>query len=203
MTDVYFGLGANVGDAITTLTAAVYALDDVSGLDVVDVSSVYLTDAWPPADDPRHVPQDPFRNCVVVAETSRDPHELLHETQLIEAAFGRDRSREQRWGPRSLDIDLLLYGQESMDTPDLTLPHPRISQRAFVLVPLLEIAPGLMLPSGLKVTTAIAQLAPITDVTHEMRLADVPSRAIRRPLGPDGGQARFSADGRDDHSGRR
>lgn len=203
MTDVYFGLGANIGDAITTLTAAVYALDDVDGVTVVDVSSVYLTDPWPPADDPRHVPQDPYRNCVVVAETSRDPHELLEETQLIEGAFGRDRTVEQRWGPRPLDIDLLLYGDVSLDTPVLTLPHPRISERAFVLVPLLEIAPGLLLPSGLKVATALGRLAPITDVTHELRLADVPTRAIPRPLGPDGGQARFSPAGRDDKSARR
>lgn len=201
--DVYFGLGANVGDALTTLTAAVYALDDVDGVRVVDVSSVYLTDPWPPADDPRHVPQDPFRNCVVLAETSRDPHALLQEVQAIEAAFGRDRAHEQRWGPRPLDIDLLLCGQMSLDTPTLTLPHPRISDRAFVLVPLLEIAPGLVLPTGQKITTALAALAPITDVTHELRLADVPSRAIARPLGPDGGQARFSPDGHDDHSARR
>lgn len=201
--DVYFGLGANVGDALTTLTAAVYALDDVDGVRVVDVSSVYLTDPWPPADDPRHVPQDPFRNCVVLAETSRDPHALLQEVQAIEAAFGRDRAHEQRWGPRPLDIDLLLCGQMSLDTPTLTLPHPRISDRAFVLVPLLEIAPGLVLPTGQKITTALAALAPITDVTHELRLADVPSRAIARPLGPDGGQARFSSDGHDDHSARR
>lgn len=201
--DVYFGLGANVGDALTTLTAAVYALDDVDGVRVVDVSSVYLTDPWPPADDPRHVPQDPFRNCVVLAETSRDPHALLQEVQAIEAAFGRDRAHEQRWGPRPLDIDLLLCGQMSLDTPTLTLPHPRISDRAFVLVPLLEIASGLVLPTGQKITTALAALAPITDVTHELRLADVPSRAIARPLGPDGGQARFSPDGHDDHSARR
>jgi len=203
MTDVYFGLGANVGDAITTLTAAVYALDDIDGVEVVDVSSVYLTDPWPPVDDPRHVPQDPFRNCVVVAETSREARELLDETQLIEAAFGRDRTSELRWGPRPLDIDILLYGDVLIDTPELTVPHPRISERTFVLVPLLEIAPGLLLPTGLKVTTAIARLAPITDVTHELRLADVPSRSIPRPLGPDGGQARFSPDGRDDHSARR
>jgi len=95
MTEVYFGLGANVGDAITTLTAAVYALDDLDGVAVCDVSSVYVTDPWPPPDDPRHVPQDPFRNLVVLAETDIEAHQLLAETQLIEAAFGRDRVNEQ------------------------------------------------------------------------------------------------------------
>lgn len=203
MTELYVGLGANVGDALTTLTAAVYALDDIDGVTVVDVSSVYLTDPWPPPEDPRHVPQDPFRNCVVVAQSSRDPHELLAETQAIEAAFGRDRANEQRWGPRPLDIDLLLFGTAVLDTPTLTLPHPRISERAFVLVPLLEIAPGLVLPSGQKITAALQALAPIVDVTHEVRLADVPSRALARPIGPDGGQARFGPDGHDDDSARR
>ncbi len=203
MNDVYFGLGANVGDAVTTLTAAVYALDDVDGVTVCDVSSVYVTDPWPPPDDPRHVPQDPFRNLVVLAQSALDPHVLLKETQLIEAAFGRDRATEQRWGPRPLDIDLLLYGTHELASDTLTLPHPRIAERAFVLVPLLEIAPGLTLPGGPRITQAIAALAPITDVVHEMRLDDVPSRHIPRPLGPDGGNARFTVEGRDDQSARR
>jgi 2-amino-4-hydroxy-6-hydroxymethyldihydropteridine diphosphokinase len=203
MNDVYLGLGANVGDAIMTLTAAVYALDDLEGVTVVDVSSVYVTDPWPPPDDPRHVPQDPFRNLVVLAETSRDADDLLTETQRIEAAFGRDREREQRWGPRPLDIDLLLVGDTVCDTTRLTLPHPRITERAFVLVPLMEIAPGLTLPGGVRVTQALAALAPFDDVTHEMRLADVPTRHLPRPLGPDGGQARFTTDGRHDESARR
>jgi len=97
---------------------------------------------------------------------------------------------------------VLLYGDIQIDTPTLTLPHPRISERAFVLVPLLEIAPGLTLPTGVRITKAIAALAPITDVEHEMRLDDVPTRRILRPLGPDGGHARFTTDGRNDDSAR-
>lgn len=203
MTTLYLGLGANVGDAVTTLTAAVYALDDIDGVSVFDVSSVYVTDPWPPPDDPRHVPQDPFRNLVVACDTTRDANELLTETQLIEAAFGRDRAREQRWGPRPLDIDLLVYGDTVLDNDRLTLPHPRITERAFVLVPLMEIAPGLVLPTGERVTQALAKLAPFDDVVHDVRLNDVPTTRLPRPLGPDGGAARFDRLGRDDDSGRR
>lgn len=203
MNDVYLGLGANVGDAVTTLTAAVYALDDVDGVCVRDVSSVYVTAPWPPADDPRHVPQDPYRNLVVLATFERDPVSLLDETQLIEAAFGRDRAREQRWGPRPLDIDLLVFGDVSVDTDRLTLPHPRLKERAFVLVPMLEIAPGFVLPDGERLTQALARLAPFDDVEHELRLDDVPSRRIARPVGHDGGAAQFTRAGRNDESGRR
>src|SRR5680860_671742 len=135
---VWLGLGANVGDALETLTAAVYALDDIDGFAVDDVSGVYETPPWPPPGDPRSVTQEPFLNLVVRGLTNLEPHSLLAETQLIEAAFGRDRTREIRWGPRPLDIDLLLVGDRHVETAELTLPHPRIAERAFVLVPLLE-----------------------------------------------------------------
>ncbi len=180
------GLGSNVGDALETLTAAVHALDDVDGLAVEDVSGVYETPPW------GGVEQEPFLNLVVRARTTLEPHALLAETQLIEAAFGRDRSREVRWGPRTLDIDLLLVGEQVLDTPTLTLPHPRIAERAFVLVPLLEVLPGGALPDGQRLTALLAALAPIEGIELVVRLEDVPGRHVIRPDGPVGGRASFS-----------
>ncbi len=178
------GLGANVGDALETLAAAVYALDDVTGFAVEDVSGVYETPPWPAPPDPRAVAQDPYLNLVVRGRTSLTPHELLAETQLIEAAFGRERSRELRWGPRPLDIDLLVVGEHQLDTPDLVLPHPRLAERAFVLVPLLEVWAGGTLPDGRRITTLLAALAPIEGIELVVRLADVPGRHVARPEGP-------------------
>jgi 2-amino-4-hydroxy-6-hydroxymethyldihydropteridine diphosphokinase len=198
---VWFGLGANVGDALETLTAAVYALDDIDGVVVEDVSGVYETPPWPPPDDPRSVVQDPFLNLVVRAVTSLEPHALLAETMLVEAAFGRDRDREVRWGPRPLDIDLLLVGDVELDTPDLVLPHPRIAERAFVLVPLVEVAPGGALPDGRRFTHLLAALAPIEDIELVVRLDDVPTTHLRRPDGPAGGAASFDRPGLIDDPG--
>jgi 2-amino-4-hydroxy-6-hydroxymethyldihydropteridine diphosphokinase len=194
---VLLGLGANVGDALESLTAAVYALDDVDGLAVVDVSAVYETPPWPPPPDPRAVEQDPFLNLVVRALTTLEPHELLHETQLLEAAFGRDRSTEVRWGPRPLDIDLLLYGDRELDTDDLVLPHPRLAERAFVLVPLVEVLPGGALPDGRRLTQLLMAQAPVEDIEFVVRLEEVPGRHLERPAGPSGPPATFERPGTD------
>jgi 2-amino-4-hydroxy-6-hydroxymethyldihydropteridine diphosphokinase len=193
----FLSLGANVGDALETLTAAVYALDDLPGLVVEEVSAVYETAPWPPPDDPRHVPQDPYLNLVVRARTSLDPHALLAETQLLEAAFGRDRASEQRWGPRPLDIDLLLVGEREVTTADLVLPHPRLTERAFVLVPLLEVWPGGTLPDGRRITQALTALAPVEGIELVVRLEDVPGRHLTRPEGPGGGAPAFERPGFD------
>lgn len=189
------GLGANVGDALETLTAAVYAIDDLDGVVVEDVSGVYRTPPWPAPPDPRAVPQDDYLNLVVVGTTSLAPLALLDETMLIEAAFGRDRTREVRWGPRPLDIDLLLVGEAVLDSERLILPHPRITERAFVLVPLLEVLPGGVLPGGQRLTAALAALAPIEGVELEVRLDEVPSSRLTRPDGPVGGAASFRRPG--------
>ncbi len=194
---VYLGLGANVGDALETLTAAVYALDDVDGFAVEDVSGVYETPPWPPPGDPRAVTQDPFFNRGVRGRTTLDPHVLLDETTLIEAAFGRDRAREVRWGPRRLDIDLLLVGERELATERLTLPHPRLHERAFVLVPLLEVAPGGALPDGRRFTSLLSALAPIEGIELVVRLDDVPSPRLRRPEGPAGPPPSFRRPGDD------
>jgi 2-amino-4-hydroxy-6-hydroxymethyldihydropteridine diphosphokinase len=197
----FLGLGANVGDALETLTAAVYALDDLEGVAVDEVSGVYRTPPWPPPEDPRAVAQDDFLNLVVRVVTSLEPHALLAETQLIEAAFGRDRTREVRWGPRPLDIDLLLVGERGIDEPDLTLPHPRIAERAFVLVPLLEVAPSGRLPDGRRLTQLLRDLAPIEDIDLEVRLDEVPTHHLARPEGPGGPPASFGRPGVDPADG--
>lgn len=198
---VLLGLGANVGDALETLTAAVEVLGDIDGFRVTDVSGVYRTPPWPPPDDPRSVPQDDYLNLVVRGETTLDPHALLRETQLTEAAFGRDRATEQRWGPRPLDIDLLLVGDRVCEDPDLTLPHPRIAERAFVLVPLMEVMPDGALPDGRRLTRLLMELAPIEGIELEVRLEDVPGPRIPRPEGPGSPRARFDRPGFDDVAG--
>lgn len=198
MADLAFlSLGANVGDALETLTAAVYAVDDLDGFAVEEVSGVYETAPWPPPDDPRHVPQDPYLNLVIRGRTTLTPHALLAETQLLETAFGRDRATERRWGPRPLDVDLLLVGDAVVDTPDLVLPHPRLTERAFVLVPLLEVWPGGTLPDGRRVTQALNALAPIEGIDLVVRLEDVPGRHLTRPEGPGGGAPSFERPGLD------
>lgn len=188
---VLLGLGSNVGDRLETLHAAVLALDDVTGLAVEDVSGVYETAPW------GGVEQESFYNLVVLARTTLEPDALLAETQLVEAAFGRDRAREVRWGPRSLDIDLLLMGERVVDTATLTLPHPRIAERAFVLVPLLEVLPGGQLPDGRRLTSLLAGLAPLEGIELVVRLDEVPGRHVLRPEGPVGAPASFSRPGTD------
>lgn len=197
----FLGLGANVGDALETLTAAVYALDDLDGFAVEDVSGVYQTPPWPAPPDPRAIEQDDYLNLVVRGRTTLDPHTLLTETQLVEAAFGRDRAREVRWGPRPLDIDLLVVGDRQVDTPELVLPHPRLAERAFVLVPLLEVWPGGVLPDGRRLTRLLAALAPIEGIELHVRLDDVPGRHVARPDGPVGQPASFQRPGLDPADG--
>lgn len=177
-TTAYLGLGSNVGDPLETLTAAVIVLHESEGLAVGDVSGVYETAPW------GGVEQDPFLNCCVRVVTSLAPLDLLDELQATEAAFGRDRQSEERWGPRPLDIDLLLYGDEVIDTPRLQVPHPRMHERPFVLVPLMEIMPGGALPDGTRLTTLLTDLMPIEGVELVVRLEDVPGGRAPRPEGP-------------------
>ena len=179
----FLGIGTNVGDRLETLTSCLFVLDDTDGIAVEDVSGIYETAPWGVED------QDPFLNAVVRVRTTLGARELLADCHRTEAAFGRDRSQEQRWGPRTLDIDLLLYGDEVVDEPDLVVPHPRLAERAFVLVPLMEVFPGGEIPpDGLRLTRAITRLAPIEDVDLYVRLDDVPGTGhrIQRPEGPRG-----------------
>jgi len=186
------GLGANVGEASVTLSAAVELIGELDGVSLEEVSSVYETPPWPPADDPRHVPQDPYLNLVVRGRTSLTPEALLEELLELERLLGRDRSVEQRWGPRPIDIDLLVLADEVRDTATLTLPHPRLCERAFVLVPALEVWPGGVLPDGRRLSALLAALAPIEDILLVDRLDDVPSEHLKRPDGPVAPAASFS-----------
>lgn len=179
----FLGLGSNVGDRLEALTSCLFVLDEADGIAVEDVSAVYETAPWGVED------QDPFLNLVARVRTTLSPHALLADLHRTEDAFGRDRDAEQRWGPRTLDIDLLLYGDEVVDDPPtLAVPHPRLTERAFVLVPLMEVMPGGELPDGTRLTQAVARLAPITGIDHFVTLSEVPGTAhrIERPAGPGG-----------------
>src|SRR5262249_39092792 len=114
-------------------------------------SSDSLTPPWGVEDQP------PFVNLCIAVDTTLAPHALLARAQAVERAFGRDRAHEQRWGPRTLDIDILAYDDLVLHDPDLTLPHPRLNDRAFVLVPLAEIAPARSIAGG-PVDEALARL---------------------------------------------
>jgi 2-amino-4-hydroxy-6-hydroxymethyldihydropteridine diphosphokinase len=138
----YVGLGSNLGDREATLREALRHLDSVDGIAVVAVSSFRETDPVGVLDQPR------FVNAAAEVETSLRPHDLLDRLLEVERALGRDRAREERWGPRTVDLDLLLYGDETVEEPGLEVPHPRLAERAFVLEPLLELDPELRLPNG-------------------------------------------------------
>lgn len=199
---VFVGLGANVGDALETLAAAVHVLDDIDGVAVTDVSGVYRTAPWPPPDDPRAVPQDDYLNLVVCAMCTLDPPDLLGQAHLIERAFGRDRASEVRWGPRPLDVDILLFGDRAAEWSTLfgplTVPHPRLAERAFVLVPLIEVHPGGSLPDGRRLTRLLMDLGPVDGIDLEVRLDDVPGDHVTRPDGPMAGTATFDRPGVDE-----
>ena len=136
------GLGSNLGEREATLWKALEGLGATEGIEVVAVSSFRETDPVGVVDQPR------FVNGAAALETSLRPRELLERLLDVERSLGRDRAVEERWGPRTLDLDLLLYGGESIDEPGLEVPHPRLAERAFVLEPLLELDPDLRLPDG-------------------------------------------------------
>jgi 2-amino-4-hydroxy-6-hydroxymethyldihydropteridine diphosphokinase len=152
MADVLIALGGNVGDVRATFQKAIANICGMTQGVLKARSSDYSTPPW--GDEQ----QAPFINACIEIETALDPHALLFTLHKIEARFGRDRARETRWGPRTLDLDLIAYDDVSMQTPELTLPHPRAFERAFVLVPLAEIAPDRVI-AGHSVTSALAQLS--------------------------------------------
>jgi 2-amino-4-hydroxy-6-hydroxymethyldihydropteridine diphosphokinase len=136
----YLGLGSNLGDRLDTLQRAVELLDAEPAIGLIRCSRVWETD---PVGGP---PQPDFLNVVVRAEVGLEPRELLATCQRVEAALGR--VRDVRWGPRTVDIDILLIDALLIDEEDLTVPHPRMHERAFVLMPLLDIEPDITLPNG-------------------------------------------------------
>jgi len=151
MAEALLALGGNLGDARDTLARAIAMLCDGADVRLTARSSDYATPPWGVEDQP------PFINLCIAVATTLTPHALLHRMQDVERAFGRDRARERRWGPRTLDIDLIAYDDVTLDTGDLTLPHPRLFERAFVLVPLAEIAPERVI-AGVRMRDALAKL---------------------------------------------
>jgi 2-amino-4-hydroxy-6-hydroxymethyldihydropteridine diphosphokinase len=151
MSEALVGLGGNIGDVRATLDRAVEAFCDGVDVRLVAQSSDYLTPPWGVVDQP------PFVNRCVAVATVLAPRVLLGHALAVERSLGRDRAREQRWGPRPIDIDLLSYDDVMMEEPGLTLPHPRLFERAFVLVPLAEIVPDRVI-AGVRVRDAVARV---------------------------------------------
>jgi 2-amino-4-hydroxy-6-hydroxymethyldihydropteridine diphosphokinase len=151
MPRAYVGLGANLGSREETIRRAVELLAEVEGVDVVAVSRLRETDPVGVVDQPR------FLNGAVAVETERSPRALLDLLLAIERELGRLRSGE-RWGPRTIDLDLLVYGDLVVDEPGLRVPHPRLPERRFALEPLAELDPDLEIPGSGPVSALLSAL---------------------------------------------
>ncbi len=149
---VYVGLGSNLADPQAQLNRALYELAEIPDTKLIACSTFYQSPPVGPQDQPDYL------NAVAHLETALAAGKLLQELQRIEAAHGR--KREVRWGARTLDLDLLLYGDETMDTPQLQVPHPEMTRRNFVLYPLLELAPDLEIPGQGKLLVLIQECPP-------------------------------------------
>lgn len=136
----YVGLGANLGDREGTIRRAVDLLAEADGVEIVAVSTLRETEPWGPIAQPAYV------NGVVVLETSLGTRALLDMLLGIERELGRVRNERERWGPRAIDLDLLLYGEVVVAEPGLTVPHPHLHERRFALEPLVEVAPDAVVP---------------------------------------------------------
>lgn len=143
-------LGGNVGEVRATFQGAIADICRLAPAALLARSSDYATPPWPDLHEPR------FVNACIEIATPLEPLALLSVLNRIEKAYGRDRSTERRWGPRTLDLDLIDYANVSLHTADLTLPHPRLFERAFVLVPLAEIVPDRKI-GGRRVIDALAR----------------------------------------------
>ena len=151
MPEAIIGMGGNVGDVRASLDRAVAQFCEGSLVRLLARSSDYRTPPWGVTAQP------PFVNLCLIADTELAPRDLLERGFTVERGLGRDRRAEQRWGPRIIDIDLLAYDDVTVEEPGLTLPHPRLFERAFVLVPLDEIAPERMI-AGIRIRDALARV---------------------------------------------
>lgn len=147
MNEAYVALGSNLGDREGNVASAVAALETIPETTVLAVSSLYESEPWGPVQE-----QDPYANAVAHVRTGLSATQLLDQLQEVEESMGRVRT--QRFGPRVIDLDLLLYGDDEWESDRLTLPHPRMAERDFVITPLLEIAPHVRFPDGTPVTRA-------------------------------------------------
>ena len=153
MVRAFVGLGSNLGDRESTLRAAVGRLRGLQGTEVRAVSRFRDTEPVGYVDQPH------FLNTVAHLETALGPRDLLDRLLAVERGLGRVRTGE-RWGPRTLDLDLLLFGHQTIEQPGLTVPHPRLHERAFVLEPLVELDPALDVPGLGPVQALLSELAP-------------------------------------------
>jgi 2-amino-4-hydroxy-6-hydroxymethyldihydropteridine diphosphokinase len=149
-TTAFVGIGSNLGDRETNLRRAIELLAAEDGIEVLAVSEIRETEPVGP------VEQGPFLNGAVQVETSLSASELLERLLSVENRLGRVRA--ERWGPRTIDLDLLLYGDEKIDEPGLTVPHPRLHERRFVLEPLADLDPGLEIPGQGSASALLAEL---------------------------------------------
>jgi 2-amino-4-hydroxy-6-hydroxymethyldihydropteridine diphosphokinase len=151
MAEAFIALGGNVGDVRSTFERAIVFLCDGADVRLTARSSDYSTPPW------GVIQQPPFVNAVIAVATMLPPHVLLARAQQCERTLGRDRAAEPRWGPRTIDLDLLACDDLVLAGPELTLPHPLLFKRAFVLVPLAEIAPNRVI-GGLRVRGALDRI---------------------------------------------
>jgi 2-amino-4-hydroxy-6-hydroxymethyldihydropteridine diphosphokinase len=151
MAEAFIALGGNVGDVRSAFDRAIVMLCDGAAVRLKARSSDYRTPPWGVTDQP------PFVNSVIAVTTSLEPHDLLARAEECERALGRHRERERRWGPRTIDIDILAYDDLILIDRDLILPHPHLFERAFVLIPLAEIAPDREI-AGITVREALARV---------------------------------------------
>jgi 2-amino-4-hydroxy-6-hydroxymethyldihydropteridine diphosphokinase len=152
MASALIALGGNVGDISATFRRAIPEICQRGQATLTARSADYATPPWGEEQQP------PFINACIAIETPLDPHALLATLHEVEQMFGRDRAHETRWGPRTLDLDLIAYDDVAINSQELTLPHPRLFERAFVLVPLSEIAPDRLI-AGRRVREALAQVS--------------------------------------------
>ena len=158
----YIGLGSNLDNPVMQITRAVEWIREFEAVDVQAVSSLYRTKAvtWDPLES-----QPDYINAVVGVDTTLEPMELLALLLALEIKQGRNRTTDQKWAPRTLDCDILLFGDRVLSTPELTIPHPHMYQRNFVLVPLHEIAPNCVGPDALEQIN-LQEISPCPSLTH-------------------------------------
>ena len=150
MTNAFVGIGSNLGDREATLRHAIELLAVEDGIEVVAVSQLRETEPVGP------VEQGPFLNGAVLVTTQLPPRELLERLLAVEQRLGR--VRKERFGPRTIDLDLLVYGEQVIDEPGLTIPHPRLHERRFALDPLADLAPNLVIPGRGSISALLAKL---------------------------------------------
>lgn len=151
MATVYIALGANLGQPQQTLRDAIAELSSLPQISNFCASSLYCSSPMGPVEQPDYI------NAVARAETQLAPLELLDLLQAVEHKFGRQRNIH--WGPRTLDLDILLYDQQQINQPRLTVPHPGLTERDFVLIPLAELEPNLVLPNGSDLSSLLNTMA--------------------------------------------